>query len=198
MIDYINGKLAECTATYAVIDCGGVGYMLNISLGTYTTINGQETTRLFVYEAIREDAFVLYGFATQEERAMFKLLVSVSGVGPNTARVILSAYPTSELRKAIMLEDVKAIKSIKGIGQKSAERLIVELKDKVDKLELGEESPEGQLFATPNNKVREDSLAALEALGYARAQASKVVDKLLKDTPDAKVEQIVKGAFKLL
>lgn len=198
MIDYINGKLAECTATYAVIDCGGVGYMLNISLGTYTTINGQETTRLFVYEAIREDAFVLYGFATQEERAMFKLLVSVSGVGPNTARVILSAYPTSELRKAIMLEDVKAIKSIKGIGQKSAERLIVELKDKVDKLELGEESPEGQLFATPNNKVREDSLAALEALGYARAQASKVVDKLLKDTPEAKVEQIVKGAFKLL
>jgi len=197
MIDYVKGELAECTATYAVVDCGGVGYMVAISLGTYTAIKDQQKVKLLVHEAIREDAYNLYGFATPEEREMFRLLITVSGVGANTARVILSAYPTSELRKAILLDDVNSIKSIKGIGLKTAQKIIVELKDKVDKIETSG-SPEGELFAPVNNKVREDSLSALEALGYARAQATKVVDKLLKEQPDAKVEQIVKGAFKLL
>lgn len=197
MIEYVKGKLDECTATYAVVDCGGVGYMLAISLGTYTAIKDMQDVKLFVHEAIREDAYNLFGFATREEREMFRLLITVSGVGANTGRVILSAYPTSELRKAILLDDVNSIKSIKGIGLKTAQKIIVELKDKVDKLEPGD-STEGQLFAPANSKVREDSLAALEALGYARAQATKVVDKLIKEQPDAKVEQIVKGAFKLL
>lgn len=197
MIDYIKGELAECTATYAVIDCGGVGYMANISLGTYTAIKEQKTTKLYIHEAIREDAYNLFGFSTTEERQMFRYLITVSGVGPSTAQVILSAYPTQELRKAIMTEDVNSIKSVKGIGLKTAQKIIVELKDKMEKMETGDVTS-GELFASPNSKVREDSLAALEALGYARAQAGKVVDKLLKEMPEAKVEQVVKSAFKLL
>lgn len=189
--------MAECTATYAVIDCGGVGYMAAITLGTYTAIKDQQKVKLLVHEAIREDAYNLYGFATSEEREMFRLLITVPSVGASSARMILSAYPTAELRRAILLDDVNAIKSIKGIGLKTAQKIIVELKDKVDKIEVGA-TAEGELFAPVNNKVREDSLSALEALGYARAQATKVVDKLLKEQPDAKVEQIVKGAFKLL
>ncbi len=196
MIDYIKGPLSECTATYAVIDCGGVGYIMSISLGTYTTIKDQQQTKLYVHEVIREDTYSLFGFASLEEREMFRLLITVSGIGANTARVILSAYPTTELCRAIRLEDVNAIKSVKGIGLKTAQRLIVELKDKVDKLEAGD--AQGTIFNTPDSKVREDALSALEALGYPRSQATKVVDKLLKETPDAKVEQIVKGAFKLL
>lgn len=196
MIDYIKGQIAECTATYAVIDCGGVGYMLNISLGTFTTIKDQQQTKLYVHEAIREDAYNLFGFATLDERDMFRLLITVSGVGANTARIILSAYPVSELTKAITTEDVNTIKSVKGIGLKTAQRIIVELKDKVNKIDATE--IQGMSMSSQNNKVREDALSALEALGYARSQAAKAVDKLLSDTPDAKVEQIVKGAFKLL
>jgi len=196
MIDYIKGPLAECTATYAVIDCNGVGYLMSISLGTYTTIKDQQQTKLYVHEAIREDAYNLFGFATIEERDMFRLLITVSGVGANTARVILSAYQTAELVKAITTEDVNAIKSVKGIGLKTAQRIIVELKDKVDKIEATD--VQGALFVNTNSKVREDALSALEALGYPRSQATKVVDKLIKEMPEAKVEQIVKSAFKLL
>lgn len=196
MIDYIKGQVAECTAAYTVIDCGGVGYMLSISLGTFTAIKDQQQTKLYVHEAIREDAYNLFGFATLEERDMFRLLITVSGVGANTARIILSAYPVTELTKAITAEDVNAIKSVKGIGLKTAQRIIVELKDKVNKIDLGEAL--NTSFGSVNSKVREDALSALEALGYARTQATKAVDKLLTDMPDAKVEQIVKGAFKLL
>lgn len=196
MIDYIKGPLAECTATYAVIDCNGVGYLMSISLGTYTTIKDQQQTKLYVHEAIREDAYNLFGFATIEERDMFRLLITVSGVGANTARVILSAYQTAELVKAITTEDVNAIKSVKGIGLKTAQRIIVELKDKVDKIKATD--VQGALFVNTNSKVREDALSALEALGYPRSQATKVVDKLIKEMPEAKVEQIVKSAFKLL
>ncbi len=197
MIDYIKGAIAECTATYAVIDCGGVGYFASISLGTYSAIKDCKETKLYVHEAIREDAYNLFGFSTLEEREMFRLLITVSGIGANTARVILSAYPTMELRRAIMVEDVNAIKSIKGIGLKTAQRLIVELKDKMAKFET-EMPGDGELFAAPLSKSREDALAALEALGYQRSAATKVVDKILKDAQDAKVEQIVKEAFKLL
>lgn len=169
---------------------------MSISLGTYTTIKDQQQTKLYVHEAIREDAYNLFGFATIEERDMFRLLITVSGVGANTARVILSAYQTAELVKAITTEDVNAIKSVKGIGLKTAQRIIVELKDKVDKIEATD--VQGALFVNTNSKVREDALSALEALGYPRSQATKVVDKLIKEMPEAKVEQIVKSAFKLL
>lgn len=198
MLDYIKGQLVECNAAYAVIECNGVGFMANISLGTYTAIKDQQIAKLYIHEAIREDAYNLYGFATTEEREMFRLLISVSGVGANTGRIILSAYPTAELKRAIETEDVNSIKSIKGIGLKTAQRIIVEIKDKMAKLELGGSAAEGELFPVSGNKAREDSLAALEALGYQRSQATKVVDKLLKDNPEWKVEQVVKAAFKML
>lgn len=194
MIDYIKGKLAECTPTYAVIDCNGVGYMANISLSTYTQIKEQQDVKLLIHEAIREDAYNLYGFATIEEREMFRLLTSVSGVGASTGRIILSAYPTSEIKRAITLDDVNTIKSIKGIGLKTAQRIIVELRDKVDKIE----SNEGELFALGDNKVKEEALSALEVLGFAKNVAQKVVDKIIKENPDMRVEGVVKLAIKLI
>lgn len=195
MIDYISGKLAEVTPTYVVIDCGGVGYGLCVSLTTYSAINGQNSAKLLVYEAIREDAYVLYGFATAAERDMFKMLISVSGVGANTARIILSAYPIAELQRAIASEDVKMISSVKGIGAKTAQRLIVELKEKVMKLgvDLGE-----NISAAVDNKIREDALEALEVLGFNKQAAAKMVDKLLKENPQMAVEVVVKTAIKLL
>lgn len=196
MIDYIKGTLAEVTPAYAVVDCGGVGYGANISLSTYTQIKDQQTVKLLIYEAIREDAYVLFGFAQADEREFFKLLISVSGVGANTARMILSAYPVSELRRAITLEDANTLKGIKGIGLKTAQRIIVELKDKMDKLDLVET---GELFATTaDNKVREEALSALEVLGFNKGASAKVVDKLLKETPDAEVAVVVKMAIKML
>lgn len=194
MIDYIKGKLAECTPAYAVIDCGGVGYMASISLSTYTQIKDQTETKLLIHEAIREDAYNLFGFSTPEERDMFRLLISVSGIGANTARIILSAYPTTELKRAIKLEDINTIKSIKGIGLKTAQRLIVELRDKMDKIEIGE----ADLFPSENNKTKEEALSALEVLGFQKSIAQKVVDKIVKDNPDMKVEGVVKLAIKLI
>lgn len=195
MIDYIRGEVAELTPAYAVIDCGGVGYGANISLTTYTQIKDQKTAKLLIYEAVREDAYQLFGFAQVEEREFFKLLISVSGIGANTARMILSAYPASELRRAITLEDANTLKGIKGIGLKTAQRIIVELKDKMDKLDLPQN---GELFAQIDNKTREEALSALEVLGFNKAASAKVVDKIMKDQPDAEVAAVVKMAIKML
>lgn len=195
MIEYISGKVAELTAAYVVIDCGGVGYLANISLGTYTALINHESAKVFVYEAIREDAYQLFGFATRTERQMFEMLISVSGVGANTARIILSAYPPAELQRAIMSEDANTLKSIKGIGLKSAQRIIVELKDKVSKLGLVDET---KIVAASNNKTREDALNALEVLGYARLAATKAVDSILKKEGDITVEELIKKAIRAL
>lgn len=196
MIEYVKGKIAECTPTYAIIDIGGLGYMVNISLTTYETIKDQEEAKLIIHEAIREDAYNLYGFATTEEREFFRLLIAVSGVGANTARMILSSSTTGDLKRAIMLDDVKSIKAIKGIGQKTAERIIVDLKDKMEGLETTE-TPANKMSAK-DNKVREDALSALEVLGFQRSAARKVVDSIIAETADATVEAVVKTAIKRL
>lgn len=196
MIEYVKGKIAECTPTYAVIDIGGLGYMVNISLSTYEAIKEQSEAKLIIHEAIREDAYNLYGFATPEEREFFRLLIAVSGVGTNTARMILSSCTTGELKRAIMLDDVKTIKSIKGIGTKTAERIIVDLKDKMEGLETTELNKNN--ISSKDNKVREDALSALEVLGYPRSTARKVVDTIMAETADATVETVVKSAIKRL
>lgn len=195
MIEYIKGPIAECTPTYAVIDIGGVGYLINISLSTYEAIKDAKEAKLIIHEAIREDAHNLYGFTTADERAFFRLLIAVSGVGASTARMILSSCTTSDLKKAIILEDVKTIKSVKGIGQKTAERIIVDLKDKMEGLDTTELSDK---LSTKDNKIREDALSALEVLGFPRNAARKVVDNIIAETDNATVEIVIKNAIKRL
>lgn len=198
MIEFIRGEVAELTPTYAVIDCGGVGYLANISLNTYSALENEKTAKLFILEAIREDAYQLYGFATAGEREVFRLLTSVSGVGASTARVMVSAMSAGELKSVIMGENVKALKGIKGIGQKTAERIVVELKDKIGKTDV--EDSASPLPTTPSaaQAVKEEALQALEVLGYNKSQAAKAVDKILAETPDLKVEGVVKAAFRML
>lgn len=198
MIEFLHGRVACLAPTYAVIDCGGVGYMASISLNTYSALEGCQEARLFIHEAIREDAYQLYGFATADEREVFRLLTSVSGVGAATARVIVSALSAAELQNAIVAEDARALKGVKGIGLKTAERIIVELKDKIGKLglEAGAVGKPADKAATP--AVKEEALQALEVLGYNKAQAAKAVDKILADNPDQKVEAVVKAAFRML
>ncbi len=203
MIEFLHGKIVTLTPTYAVVECGGgVGYMTNISLSTYSALEGKGETLLYVHESIREDAYQLYGFATLGEREVFRLLLSVSGVGASTARVIVSALSPQELQSAIMSEDVRVLKSIKGLGQKTAERIIVELKDKIGKLGIegavNAASAVGAPASSATSAVKEEALQALEVLGYNKVQAAKVIDKLLKEDPELKVEGIVKVAFRLL
>lgn len=197
MIEFLHGRVSDLTPTYAVIECGGVGYLASISLNTYSALEGRQEARLFIHEAIREDAYQLYGFATADEREVFRLLTSVSGVGAATARVIVSALSAAELQNAIVAEDARALKGVKGIGLKTAERIIVELKDKIGKLGL----TDGAAAKTPAaaaSPVKEEALQALEVLGYNKAQAAKAVDKILADNPDQKVEAVVKAAFRML
>ena len=198
MIEFLHGRVADLAPTYAVIECGGVGYMASISLNTYSALEGRQEARLVIHEAIREVAYQLYGFATADEREVFRLLTSVSGVGAATARVIVSALSAAELQNAIVAEDARALKGVKGIGLKTAERIIVELKDKIGKLGLESGAigkPAGKAVASP---VKDEALQALEVLGYNKAQAAKAVDKILADNPDQKVEAVVKAAFRML
>lgn len=198
MIEFIKGEIAELTPTYAVIDCGGVGYLANISLNTYSALENKKAAKLFIHEAIREDAYLLYGFDSASEREVFRLLTSVSGVGASTARIMVSAMSAAELKNVIMSENVKALKGIKGIGLKTAERIVVELKDKMAKAEIGEATGILPIAPSAQSAVKEDALQALEALGYNKGQASKAIDKILADNPDLKVEGVVKAAFKML
>ena len=199
MIEFLNGNIAELTPTYAVIDCGGVGYIASISLNTFSAIQGRQKALLFIHEAIREDAYQLYGFATADEREVFRLMTSVSGVGAASARSIVSAMSPSELQAAIMDGDVKSLKGIKGIGQKTAERIIVELKEKMAKLGIQTDDRATSAPApSASSAVREEALQALLTLGYNKPQAAKVVDKILAGNPDFKVESVVKAAFRML
>ncbi len=196
MIDYIKGELAELNPTYAVIDTGGVGYGINITLPTYSSLQQQTSTKLYVYEAIREDAHVLYGFLTQNERQLFLLLISVSGIGANTARMIMSSYSVGEIQEMIASGNVTALNAIKGIGSKTAQRIIVDLKDKVTKLAGMTDVPIAGLQET--TPVKEEAVAALVMLGFSAAASQKVVDKILKEQPSIQVEYLIKLALKML
>ncbi|MBR2244444.1 MAG: Holliday junction branch migration protein RuvA [Prevotella sp.] len=197
MIEYIKGELTELTPALATVEAAGVGYGLNISLNTYSAIQGKKEVRLYVYEAIREDAYVLYGFVNKKEREMFELLISVSGVGPNTARMMLSSMSVSELCGAISTGNERIVKGIKGIGKMTAQRIIVDLRDKIVALGIADEIPAGGTIATPiNNAVRDEAVAALTMLGFSPAPTQKVVVAILQEQPDAPVEQVVKLALK--
>ena len=197
MIEYIRGELAELTPALATIEAGGVGYGLNISLNTYTALQGKKEARLYVYEAIREDAYVLYGFHNKKEREMFEQLITVSGVGTNTARMMLSGMSVGELCNAISTGNAKLIQSIKGIGKMTAQRIIVDLRDKIVALGIAEEIPAGGIVEAPvNNQVKDEAVSALTMLGFAPAPTQKVVVQILQEQPTLPVEQVVKLALK--
>ena len=201
MLEYVRGEVAELAPANVVIDCNGVGYMLNISLNTFSAIQGKKEFKLFVYEAIREDAHVLFGFATKQERELFLLLISVSGIGGNTARMILSALSPAELINVIGSENTNLLKAVKGIGLKTAQRIIVELKDKIktDGLFMGDavqvDVPKAD---NVDRKVQQEAVAALTMLGFPTAPSQKVVYAILKEEPDAAVEKVIKLALKRL
>lgn len=195
MYNHFEGKLSVKTPTYAVLDCGGVGYQLNISLNTFSKIPDSGTCKLFAHLAVREDALVLFGFADEEERELFRQLISVSGVGAGTARMILSSLSPSEVVQAIHSGNVNALKSIKGIGEKSAQRIIIDLKGKFTSDSLSGTS----MVFTGDNKMREEALSALVMLGFAKNMAEKAVDKALKTEGNAlSVEHLLKLALKNL
>ena len=197
MIEYIRGELAELTPALATVEAGGVGYGLSISLNTYSAIQGKKEVKLYVYEAIREDAHTLYGFYGKKEREMFELLISVSGVGTNTARMMLSSATVSELCAAISTGNERMIKSIKGIGKMTAQRVIVDLRDKIVALGIADEIPVGGQVAAPvDNAVRDEAVAALTMLGFSPAPTQKVVVQILQEQPSLPVEQVVKLALK--
>ena len=197
MIDYIKGEIAELTPATVVIDTAGIGYCIHISLPTFSVLQGRKEAKLFVYEVIREDAHLLYGFTNQADRQLFLLLISVSGVGANTARMIMSSYSAAEIQEMIATGNVTALNAIKGIGAKTAQRIIVDLKDKIMKV-AGMESNEQLLFATAANPVKDEAVSALVMLGFAANASQKVIDSILKKEPTLKVEQLIKLALKML
>ncbi|MDE6689189.1 MAG: Holliday junction branch migration protein RuvA [Prevotella sp.] len=197
MIEYIRGELVELTPALATIEAAGVGYGLNISLTTYSALQGKKEARLYVYEAIREDAYVLYGFYNKKEREMFLQLITVSGVGANTARMMLSSMSVAELCSAISTDNAKLIQSIKGIGKMTAQRIIVDLKDKIVTMGIVDEIPVGgQMTASVDNAVKDEAVSALTMLGFAPAPTQKVVMQILQQQPTLPVEQVVKLALK--
>lgn len=200
MIEYIKGEIAELSPATAVVECHGVGYAISISLNTYAAIQGKKECKLYIYEAIREDAYLLYGFADKQERELFLLLISVSGIGGNTARMILSALSPSELINVISTENANLLKSVKGIGLKTAQRVIVDLKDKIKTggMAAGNAGVQGMIAAGANTQVQEEAVAALTMLGFAQAPSQKVVHAILKEEPGAPVEQVIKLALKRL
>lgn len=193
MITHIEGKLVEKNLTDVVIDCNGIGYLLNISLHTYSQIPDKEKLKLYTYLIVREDSHTLYGFSSVAEREIFKLLISVSGVGASTARTMLSSLSPQQVKEGIAMGDVAMIQSIKGIGAKTAQRVILDLKDKILKVyDIDEVS------VNKNNTSKEEALSALEVLGFVRKQSERVIDKIIINNPDANVETIIKEALKNL
>ena len=198
MIEYIRGELVEITPALAVIDCNGIGYGIHISLNTYSAIQGKKSVKLYIYEAIREDAHVLFGFSTKQERELFLLLISVSGIGGNTARMILSALSPAELCNVISSGNEKLLKGVKGIGLKTAQRIIVDLKDKI--ATTGGETVSGSTatLSPAHSEVYDEAIAALTMLGFAQAPSQKVVTAILKEEPALTVEKVIKLALKRL
>ena len=210
MIEYIKGQLADVNPTYVVIEAAGVGYAINIALPTYSELVGKEgeESRLYITEIIREDVHDLYGFFTRGERELFVMLMTVSGIGANTARMIMSAYSAAEIRPIIATGNARALSQVKGLGPKTAQRIIVDLKDKVLKIDLGSQVSQGSLedaasgysleVQDEDSAVKQEAVSALVMLGFAAAASGKVVDKILKATPDSSVEQVIKQALKML
>ncbi|MEA4984510.1 Holliday junction ATP-dependent DNA helicase RuvA [bioreactor metagenome] len=194
MIDYIKGEITELNPTYAVVETAGIGYFINIALPVYSVLNGQKTGKLYIYEAIREDAYNLYGFLNQADRQLFLMLISVSGIGANTARMIMSSYAVAEIQQMIATGNAVALSSIKGIGAKTAQRIIVDLKDKIIKLNVISDIDLPQQHAS--GEVREEAVSALVMLGFAANVSQKAVDGILKSQSDVTVEQLIKLALK--
>ena len=193
MIDYIKGTIITITPTFLIIETTDLGYFINISLTTFSKLEGRNEYKILVHEVIREDSHQLFGFADKEERDIFRLLISVSGVGANTARMMLSSLNPAEIEKAIIGSDVNVLKSVKGIGLKTAQRIIVDLKDK-----LGKQAGTGEIFAFSDNTKREEALSALVMLGFAKSAVSKVLDKIVREEKNLTVEDIIKRALKNL
>jgi Holliday junction DNA helicase RuvA len=196
MITHIDGKLIEKTPTYAVIDCGGVGYFLNISLNTFSKIGTQERCKLFTHTTVNmmDGAQTMYGFFEDSERSMFRLLISVSGVGAGAGRLLLSSFGPAELQQVIVQGNITALRSVKGIGEKTAQRIVVDLKDKVMKEEMHSSSS-----FVPHNNIKEEALSALVILGFVRHAADKAIDKAMKANAEVmNVEQTIKQALKFL
>ncbi|MDT8401790.1 MAG: Holliday junction branch migration protein RuvA [Bacteroidales bacterium] len=193
MIEYIKGKITSLTPTYVIMETGGLGYFVNISLPTFTKLEHMEECRLLVHEIIREDAHLIFGFFDEAERYIFRLLISVSGVGANTARMMLSSVEASGIEKAIMQSDVGMLKGIKGIGAKTAQRIIVDLKDKV-----GKSADAGEIFTDKGNTIREEAFTALVMLGFPKNSVNRTLDKLLREDRALTVEQLIKKALNLL
>ena len=193
MYDYISGIIVELTPAELVIECSGIGYSILISLQTFEALQGKETAKVFVYHHLREDEESFYGFATKDERELFKLLIGVSGIGVGSARMMLSSLTDEEIRKAILSEDVNKIKSVKGIGLKSAQRLILELKDKIAK----GGGVQTELFSS-NQALLEEASAALLMLGFSKPAIGKVVPEIIKAHPDARIEEIIKLSLQKL
>jgi holliday junction DNA helicase RuvA len=193
MITQLIGRLVEKTPTGVVIDCNGVGYMVHISLHTYTQLSDEENIKLYTHLQVKEDSHTLFGFFTTIERAVFQQLISVSGIGASTARTMLSSLEPQQIQRAILSEDLVTIKSVKGIGLKTAQRVLIELKDKMLNLFEGEEI---QPFS--NNTIQEEALSALEVLGYSRKQSEKVLDNIIQSSPESTVEGLIKAALNKL
>ena len=195
MIDYIKGEIIELTPTDMVIECYGIGYSILISIQTYSAMEGKRDATVYIHHYLREDEELYYGFATKEERGMFRLLIGVSGIGAATARMMLSSLTVEEIRSAILSEDVNRIKSVKGIGLKSAQRMILELKDKVVK---GEQTEMSALFAQAGSKASEEATTALIMLGFTKSNVTKAVNAIIKDDPTATVETIIRKSLQRL
>lgn len=193
MYEYIKGRLVEAAPAYAVVECGGIGYYISVSVNTYSQISTAGEVMLYIHQVVREDAHLLYGFYSKEERTMFRQLISVSGVGANTASVMLSSMTVNEIAGAIMTENVNAIKSVKGIGLKTAQRVIIELKDKVGAAGYAGETGAGNALT-----IKDEALAALVMLGFVKAQATKVLDKIVAEGGIMSVEDLIKKALKQL
>ncbi|MDR3651582.1 MAG: Holliday junction branch migration protein RuvA [Paludibacter sp.] len=196
MIDYIKGEITELTPAFVVLETAGVGYFINITLPTFSYLGEHTSAKLYVYESIREDAHVLYGFRHQSERQLFLLLISVSGIGANTARMIMSSYSAQEIQEMIASGNVSALNAIKGIGIKTAQRIIVDLKDKIVKGVGAGEMP--NFASNSNNAQKEEAISALVMLGFASAASQKTVERILQEQPTLKVEQLIKLALKMM
>jgi len=193
MIEYIKGAITQITPTFLTIETGGIGYFINISVNTFTRLEGKSDFKILIHEVIREDAHQLFGFAEAGEREIFKLLISVSGVGANTARMMLSSLSPGEIEKAILGSEVNILKGVKGIGLKTAQRIIVDLKDK-----LGKQVGSGEIFDHADNTTREEALSALVMLGFAKGAVIKVLEKIVREEKNLTVEDMIKRALKNL
>jgi Holliday junction DNA helicase RuvA len=193
MYEFIRGAVADLNPASIVVDAGGIGYFINISLNTYSKVSGKQEVNLLIHQVVREDALVLYGFAERRERDLFRNLISVSGVGASTAIMMLSSLDPDEIAAAVTTGNVDVLKAVKGIGAKTAQRIIIDLKDK-----LGKMPESSQILISPDNTLRNEALSALVMLGFAKKDADKAVSKIIKDNPEATVERVIKTALKRL